>query len=111
METMGNEWGSWNTWVAKKMVPIFYYRIWHKMGNAVMEDNNCTEPLPCLQRAIRHWSAKRKGKRFFGGNAEPNMIDIWLYGQLVVMKDETIYDQAIIDQDTKQWMSRMEELM
>ncbi len=88
------QWGWWHTFMARHLVPILYWRIWHKMGNAVMRDSGYAHlsPQQALVTELEKWQRDGKGggEALFGGT-RPNVVDVWLYGQIAVFKKESLY--------------------
>ncbi len=84
-------WGWWATLMSRYMVPLLYWSSWRKMGNTVMRETGYTKcgPQEALVTELEKWQGE-KGGELFGGSA-PNIVDLWLYGQIAVFKDESLY--------------------
>jgi hypothetical protein len=89
-----SQWGWWRAFVSRHLVPVLYWRIWHKMGNAVMRDTGYAQcsPQQALVTELEKWQqdGKNGGDALFGG-PKPNVVDVWLYGQIAVFKKESLY--------------------
>lgn len=101
--------------MAKKLVPVLYLRIWRKMGFRVLKDTGYAEcsPEEALVRELEAWQkdgGKIEGELF--GGSKPNVVDLWMYGQLKVFKRETLFRtvEAKCPQ-TMVWMKNIEKFV
>lgn len=111
-----NEWGRWRTWYAKMMVPIFYWQRWRKMGFRVLVETGyedcASSPTTALFRELEKVQEHRGEADFYGGRDKINVVDIWLFGILSVMKDETLYKRMESNcPKTTEWIHRVESRM
>jgi glutathione S-transferase len=114
MERFKEEFGWWEYQVAKLLVPIFYWRRWRKMGNRILQETHYEEyasnPTFALFAELEKVQEKR-GKKYFGGD-EINMVDLWLFGMLRVMKDETLFGKMEANcPQTKEWIQSVQNRM
>lgn len=112
MSRYREEWGWWRCWLAQVLVPVFYWRNWRKMGNAILKDSGFDSPEAALTGVLERWQKNRGNEPYFGGSS-PNLVDVWLFGHIVVCRDETVFQRLIVQRcpDTMVWFTAMDGTM
>jgi glutathione S-transferase len=106
-------WGWYDAWMGKHLVPVMYWRIWHKMGFRVLKETgySACSPREALIKELEAWQTdggKKEGELF--GGSKPNIVDIWMYGQLNVFRHESLF--KVVESNcptTIKWMTNVEK--
>lgn len=111
MREFAQQWGTTRFMLSHTLVPVFYWRTWRKMGNAVLKDAGFDSPEQALVGVLERWQEKRDGT-FFGGTA-PSMVDVWLFGHVRVCQRESLFDKLVAERcpATMEWFKAMEMRM
>lgn len=93
IQSYSSELGYWNTFYLRYVASFFWWRQYRRMGYTILAETGYEKihPIVALCDCLESMQDQRSEKgRFFGGN-RVNVVDIWLFGELLSFKDESLF--------------------
>ena len=110
MTQYADAWGSWDLFWAQKLIPIFYWRRWRKMGYRILIETGNEEYSNSPPEALFAELEKLQANSKFLRQEEPTVVDVWLLGLVLSMKGETLFTRMEKScPKTVAWMDKLEE--